>query len=147
MKCDLKETAVALIPKEELVFVKDDEGLKEHIVAHLSYELAERIMGILEREEEIIVRQSDLRVSLYMPTNSVEYRRQINWTPLVRCEDCKHNSLNRMSGNTFCDLGMGLYQPYDFCSKGERRDDDNDREQRPADHGGGEDNQRDEAEE
>ncbi len=39
---------------------------------------------------------------------------------IVRCKDCKHNSLKRMSGNTFCDLGMGLSQLYDFCSQGER---------------------------
>lgn len=42
---------------------------------------------------------------------------------LVRCKDCRHNSLKRMSGNTFCDLGIGLYQLYDFCSMGERKDD------------------------
>ena len=41
--------------------------------------------------------------------------------PVVRCKDCKHNSLKRMSGNTYCDLGMGLFQLYDFCSMGERR--------------------------
>lgn len=43
---------------------------------------------------------------------------------VVRCKDCKHNSLNRMSGNIFCDLGMGMFQLYDFCSKGERKDDE-----------------------
>lgn len=42
---------------------------------------------------------------------------------VVRCKDCKHNSLKRMSGNTYCDLGMGLFQLYDFCSLGERRTD------------------------
>lgn len=43
-------------------------------------------------------------------------------TPLVRCKDCKHNSLNRVSGNAFCNLGVGLSQIYDFCSHGERRE-------------------------
>lgn len=42
---------------------------------------------------------------------------------VVRCKDCIHNSLNRVSGNTYCDLGIGLYQLYDFCSRGERRED------------------------
>lgn len=143
MKCDLKETAVYLIPKEQLAFVKDDEGLKEHIVAHLSSELAERIMGILEREEEIIVRQSDLRVSLYMPTNSVQYRRQINWSPLVRCKDCKHRPYKDEDGEVWapswddetcpciCEDSYYNWMPEDdfFCKRGERRDDDNDREQ------------------
>ena len=41
---------------------------------------------------------------------------------IVWCKYCKHNSLKRMSGNTFCDLGTGLSQLYDFCSKGERRE-------------------------
>lgn len=41
---------------------------------------------------------------------------------VVRCKDCKHNSLNRVIGNAFCDLGIGLYQIYDFCSHGERRE-------------------------
>ena len=40
--------------------------------------------------------------------------------PVVRCKDCKHNSLKRVSGNAFCDLGIGLSQIYDFCSLGER---------------------------
>ena len=47
----------------------------------------------------------------------------VDAVPVVRCKDCKHNSLKRMSGNTYCDLGMGLFQLYDFCSLGERRTD------------------------
>lgn len=42
---------------------------------------------------------------------------------IVRCKDCKHNSLKRMTGNAFCELGIGLSQIYDFCSMGERRED------------------------
>lgn len=41
---------------------------------------------------------------------------------VVRCKDCKHNSLKRVSGNAFCDLGIGLSQIYGFCSYGERKD-------------------------
>ena len=44
---------------------------------------------------------------------------------IVRCKDCKHNSLGRFLGNTYCDLGIGLYQLDNFCSRGERREDDN----------------------
>ena len=47
----------------------------------------------------------------------------IDAVKVVRCKDCKHNSLKRMSGNTYCDLGMGLSQLYDFCSRGKRRTD------------------------
>lgn len=51
---DFKETAVLLIPKEHLAFMKDDKGFSEYIVKRLSSELTNRIMGILEREEENI---------------------------------------------------------------------------------------------
>ena len=126
MKCDLKETAVFLIPKEHLAFMKDDSGFVEHIVNHLSSELAERIMGILEREEEIIVRQSDLRVSEFMPTNSVEYRRQITWSSLVRCKDCKHRDGEdgQCPLQTTGDPYLDTYPQNNFyCADGERRED------------------------
>lgn len=45
--------------------------------------------------------------------------------PVVRCKDCIHNSLNRRSGNAYCEFGFGLYQLNDFCSRGERREDGN----------------------
>lgn len=41
---------------------------------------------------------------------------------VIRCKDCKHNSLNRKSGNAWCDFGFGLYQLDDFCSRGEKRE-------------------------
>ena len=116
-----KETAVFIVPKEHFAYLKENTGFEEHIVKHLSSELAERIMGVLDREEEIIVRQSNLRVSEFMPTNSVEYRRQINWSSLVRCKDCKWRG----------EPGCAVYivdesdrpKDDDFCSWGERRED------------------------
>ena len=45
---------------------------------------------------------------------------------VVRCKDCKHNSLNRIIGNTYCNLGIGLSQLYDYCSHGERGEDETD---------------------
>lgn len=119
---DYKETAVANIPKEYLLYLRDDIGFVEkNIIKRISSELAERIMAILEREEEIIVRQSDLRVSEFMPTNSVEYKRQINWSPLVRCKECKHYWKNNPSD----DVPVCLASPKDdaFCSEGERKED------------------------
>ena len=123
-----KETAAFNISKDYFANLREDNGYKEYIVKRISSELAERIMDILEREEEIIVGQSDLCVSEFIPTNSVEYRRQINWSPFVRCKDCKHNILNRINGNAYCDLGIALYQLDDFCSRGERREDERGRE-------------------
>lgn len=46
----------------------------------------------------------------------------IDAVDVVRCKDCKHNSLGRFLGNTYCDLGIGLYQLDNFCSRGERRE-------------------------
>ena len=53
----------------------------------------------------------------------IERLKKDDFVQVVRCKDCKHNSLNRLSGNAFCDLGIGLSQIYDFCSLGERRED------------------------
>lgn len=43
---------------------------------------------------------------------------------VVRCKDCKHNSLNRKCANAYCNLGIELYQLDDYCSHGERREND-----------------------
>lgn len=122
------ETAVANVPKAYVDNQKEDSGFVEFIVKQLSSELAERIMGILEREEEIIVGQTNLRVSEFTPTYSVEYRRQINWSPLVRCKDCKHYSEDGWGfGN--CYRPNVYYQRMsenDFCSYGEREEDGTD---------------------
>ena len=67
---------------------------------------------------------ANLTVPIILNWKDVEgYLAQHDIVEVVRCKDCKHNSLKRMSGNTYCDLGMGLFQLYDFCSLGERRTD------------------------
>ena len=115
---ELKETAVCHLQKDYLSFMKDDNGFIEYIVNNLSKELADRIMGILEREDEIVIKQSELMVSEYMPTNSVEYRRQIKWNPLVRCKDCEYY----YADEKWCRrLGLcGAFDAEGFCSHGER---------------------------
>ena len=45
---------------------------------------------------------------------------------VVRCKECIHNSLNRRSGNAYCEFGIGLFQLNDFCSLGERRENEAD---------------------
>lgn len=123
MECDFKETAVAHVSREAYASLRDDSGYAEYIAERLSSELGERIMGILDREEEIILSQSELRVSEYMPTSSVEYRRQINWSPLVRCKDCKHHEYEE-PGMIYCPNWVGGWVGEDFfCKAGERRED------------------------
>lgn len=113
---DYKETAVVNVPKESFADLKDDSGFREHIVKHISTELADRVMDILEYEKEVIVRQSDLRVNEFRPTNSVEYRRQINWSPLVRCKDCMYRDGN------ICDYSAVYVRPNGYCQWGRSKD-------------------------
>ena len=120
------ETAVANASKECLASQKEGSGYEEFIVKQLSSELAERIMRVLEYEKEIVVSQSDLRVSEFTPTNSVEYRRQIIWSPLVRCKDCKwYKRKYPWNGNIYeCSYLEAPMDDDDFCSWGERREDE-----------------------
>ena len=53
----------------------------------------------------------------------VDVQPTVDAVEVVRCKDCIHNSLNRRSGNAYCELGIGLFQLNDFCSEGERRKD------------------------
>ena len=56
--------------------------------------------------------------------DAITLAQRIDAVDVVRCKDCKHNSLNRIIGNTYCDLGIGLSQLYDYCSHGERKEND-----------------------
>lgn len=114
-----KETNVALIPKEELAFLNDDDnGFVKYIIKQLSQGLSDKLLTILDKENEIIVKQSELMVNDYMPTNSVGYRRNIEWCPLVRCKDCKHY----IKHDKRCGLLNHGMKVDDFCSEGERKD-------------------------
>lgn len=111
------ETAVRIIDKQ----LKDDEGFTNHVINEMSRRLADRIIGILDSEDEIIVKQSDLRVSEdppYLPYNAVEYRRQISWQPLVRCKECIWRN------ESTCLIHGAIWKDNDFCSQGKRRTDD-----------------------
>lgn len=120
------ETAVSRIPKENIDYLKDDEKFIEFITNELTREISERLIKVLEENDEIVIKKPVLKVSgfdgRYPPSYYVEYRKTVDWEPLVRCKDCKHNSLRMVGGNAFCELGIGLSQIYDFCSLGERRD-------------------------
>lgn len=124
---ELKETAVCLVPKEQLAYMENNTDFIDHLVKNLSSELVERLMGILEREDEIVVRQSELRVRDFIPTNSVEYRREIIWDELVRCRYCKHwdkTWTNDWSPDYhYCPMIDGVRKGDFYCSDGERRED------------------------
>ena len=64
----------------------------------------------------------DLNNGLILAMNAVVDVPTIDAVPVVRCKDCKHNLLSRVSGNALCYLGMSLSHPYDFCSQAERKE-------------------------
>lgn len=78
-------------------------------------------MRLIDADELIVMEYGGIK---FVPVEFINDAPTIDAVPVVRCKDCKHNSLNRMSGNAYCDLGIGLFQLYDFCSLGERKDDD-----------------------
>lgn len=40
---------------------------------------------------------------------------------VVRCRDCKHNTLDKNAGNANCDMFYGMTDQNGFCHYGERR--------------------------
>lgn len=116
----VRETAVSRVPKEKSAFVKDDEKYIEFITNELTREISERLIKALEANDEIIIKKPVLRVSEYPPTGYVEYRKTVDWEPLVRCKDCVHRH------QTTCPFLIAYaYKASsddDFCSYGERRE-------------------------
>jgi len=120
----MRETTVSLIPKEEVDYLKDDTKFFEFITNELTKNLSERVMQVLETNDDIIIKKPVLRVSDYPSTYSVEYRKTLDWEPLVRCKDCVHRH------QTTCPfLIANAYKASsddDFCSYGKRKDDGED---------------------
>ena len=86
----------------------------------------------MDKQEEYILAQVQMCVDVDKDEliKALEYDRgqyEKGWSDrdneIVRCKDCKHNCLKRVSGNAYCDLGIGLFQLYDYCSCGKRRKD------------------------
>ena len=139
MQKPYKETAVANILKEELNYYnRNGDGLKykDFLIKQMSAQLAERIMTVLSHEGEVVARLSDLSVKEDIPTYSVEYSRQIEWRPLVRCKDCKHRPYEDEDGDVYapdwgdytcpflCEDSYYNGMPEDdfFCKRGERKE-------------------------
>lgn len=121
----MKESTAMAVSKDMLEYMKDDKGFADHIVSMLSRELADRLIQILDSEGEVIVKQSDMRVSEVLELNQVEYRRFLNWEHLVRCKDCVHRDGEdgqcplQSTGDPYLDE----YPQNDFfCAYGERRE-------------------------
>jgi hypothetical protein len=120
----MQETAVSLIPEEEVAFLREKEDKKffDFITDELSKAISEKLIQVLETNDEIIIKKPVLRISEYGPLNSVEYRKIVDWVPLIRCKDCKHY----YDEEKWCSR-LALCREFDengFCSHGERREDE-----------------------
>ena len=98
------------------------------LAVRLEAEALDEASKLIERGRVGEVTSEDWRIWSAVLTERTAFKYDVLNAPsaeleTVRCKDCKHNSLKRMSGNTCCDLGMGLFQLYDFCSLGERKED------------------------
>lgn len=52
-----------------------------------------------------------------------DYQWNDNHGELVRCKDCKHNTLSLNSGNSLCELDIENHcDKYWYCADGERRE-------------------------
>lgn len=117
---DMKEMAEVMVSKEAFVFAKDDKNYFDFISRETERRLMDRLASILKESGEVVVKMSDLRLNEVRELCSVQFRRQIKWSKIVRCRDCKH----RDKGG-FCQ-GRGYPEqlvPDDgYCDKGDRKE-------------------------
>ena len=99
----------------------------EYVTKNMALEAVEHIRGAIWEVDipsptvpEYIEHHEEMQMLMRICD---EWIRRISLEPneIVLCRDCKHNSLNRVSGNAMCDLGLGLHQIWDFCSRGEMK--------------------------
>ena len=112
-----KETCVRMISKDELAFCENHPGYIDFIVDDMTNELARRLMDVLS---QIIVSDSELRVSDCKQLDSVEYRKQVTWSKLVRCKDCKYFDGQELCNRHFIFVGNDTSF---FCRDGDWKDD------------------------
>lgn len=114
-------TSCFTVDKYLLSKIKDDEAYKEYIIKELSNNLAHHLVDILSSEGEVLVSMSDVRCHDNNDFATVDYRRYLKWSHLVRCKDCKW----------WNDMGCAIRivddsdkpEAGDYCSFGERRED------------------------
>ena len=117
----MRETTVSHISKEQIDYLKEDEKFIEFITNELTRNLSERVMQVLETNDDIIIKKPVLQVSDYPPTYSVEYRKTLDWEPLVRCKDCSHNEGS--SNEPWCRIYECRKRKCGFCDEGVKKED------------------------
>ena len=90
------------------------------IGAVIGFALMRKGKWIAEEKGEIIVSDLELRVSEYKPLDSVEYRKNVTWSKLVRCKDCKYFDGQELCNRHFIFVGNDTQF---FCRDGKWKDD------------------------
>lgn len=91
-----KESICRVIPKEDVAFFKTDSNTDysdlflKALQNYFSREISDRLMEILNSNDEVAVKLSDICLSNEHYLNEVRYVQQFKWTPLIRCKNCKH---------------------------------------------------------
>lgn len=106
---------MAILIKAETILDK----LKDRLIAAKEWE----IESAKNHNNELVNRAQAAQAAFVEVALTVKAMPTVDAVEVVRCKDCKHNSLNRKSGNAYCNLGIELYQLDDYCSCGERRED------------------------
>lgn len=113
------ENIVYHIPKESYDYVIKD-GFVDDINNYLLDKLSDCVMRNLVAESEIVIKLSELYKEEFTPTNSIQFKRQILWKPLVRCGECKCGTKVVTTDKITCILDRQIWEKNDFCSYGER---------------------------
>ncbi len=113
----MRETTASLIPKEQLDHLKEDEKFIEFIKNELTKGISERLIQVLETNDDIVIKKPVLSVSEYPPLHSIEYRKTVDWEPLVRCKDCMYFD----RAEKYCCEFLTAEED-GFCKWGERRE-------------------------
>ena len=59
-------------------------------------------------------------------TDCSDFKDSTNFVEVVRCKDCKHLGFKGLCDGVCNKKMVGIIKPDDFCSHGERRDNEND---------------------
>ena len=110
------ESVVRAFPKEDIAALNSDGVFFTVLQSGLYRELTDRLIDILKLNQEVTVKLSDICAFDEHFTNTVHYRQQIKWSPMVRCKDCKHRP-SIMVGYDAKDIddGFALEFPDERC--------------------------------
>lgn len=107
-------------------YSKKEEFLKQ-VSERLSLELSNRIMNVLDSQEEVVMKKPKVETQNNYITCQVETTKKVEWMPLVRCEDCMECvKVKRETANylpfLLCRLNQRTVSGDEFCCWGRREE-------------------------